>query len=70
MAQTTDYGDDKDRVLITSAETPTYFLADAGHYPDKKRGFDGKILILGPDHYGYVSRIQAAAKLLGSQNQM
>lgn len=64
--KTTDYGDDKDRVLITSEKTPTYFLADAGHYLEtKKRGFDGKILILGPDHYGYVSRIQAAAKMVG-----
>ncbi|MEK7089952.1 MAG: DALR anticodon-binding domain-containing protein, partial [Patescibacteria group bacterium] len=64
--KTTDYGDDKYRVLITSEETPTYFLADAGHYLEtKKRGFDGKILILGPDHYGYVSRIQAAAKIVG-----
>lgn len=63
--KTTDYGDDKDRVLITSEKTPTYFLADAGHYLEtKKRGFDGKILILGPDHYGYVSRIQAAAKIV------
>ncbi len=67
--RTTDYGDDKDRVLITSEKTPTYFLADAGHYLEtKKRGFDGKILILGPDHYGYVSRIQAAAKIVGLEN--
>lgn len=64
--RTTNYGDDKDRVLITSEKTPTYFLADAGHYLEtKKRGFDGKVLILGPDHYGYVSRIQAAAKIVG-----
>lgn len=64
--RTTDHGDDKDRVLVTSDKAPTYFLADAGHYLEtKKRGFDGKILILGPDHYGYVSRIQAAAKTVG-----
>jgi len=64
--KTTEFGDDKDRVLITSKGTPTYLLADAGHYLETKdRGFYGKILILGPDHYGYVSRIQAAAKIVG-----
>jgi arginyl-tRNA synthetase len=64
--KTTAFGDDKDRVLITSEKLPTYFLADAGHYLEtKKRGFDVKINILGPDHYGYVKRIQAVAKILG-----
>jgi len=64
--KTTEYADDKDRVLVTSEKVPTYFLADAGHYLEtKKRGFTGKILILGPDHYGYVARIQAAAELIG-----
>lgn len=64
--KTTAYGDDKDRVLVTSGGFPTYFLADAGHYLEtKERGFKTKINILGPDHYGYVARIQAAAKLVG-----
>ncbi len=64
--KTTEFGDDKDRVLVTSDGYPTYFLADSGHYLEtKKRGFTVKINILGPDHYGYVSRIQAAAKILG-----
>jgi len=64
--KTTDYGDDKDRVLIKKDNDPTYFLADAGHYLEtKKRGFNAKILILGPDHYGYVARIQAVARILG-----
>jgi arginyl-tRNA synthetase len=63
--KTTAFGDDKDRVLVTAEEAPTYFLADAGHYLEtKKRGFDVKINILGPDHYGYVKRIQAVAKIL------
>ncbi len=64
--KTTAFGDDKDRVLITSRDkTPTYLLADAGHYLEtKKRGFTTKINILGPDHYGYVKRIQAVAKIL------
>lgn len=64
--KTTEFGDDKDRVLITSDGNPTYLLADAGHYLEtKNRGFDRKINILGPDHYGYVARIQAVAKALG-----
>jgi arginyl-tRNA synthetase len=64
--KTTAHGDDKDRVLITRGGFPTYFLADAGHYLEtKSRGFKAKINILGPDHYGYVARIQAAAKLVG-----
>jgi arginyl-tRNA synthetase len=64
--KTTAYGDDKDRVLIMKTGEPTYFLADAGHYLETvERGFTRKVNILGPDHYGYVSRIQAAAKLVG-----
>lgn len=63
--RTTDFGDDKDRVLVKTDGIPTYFLADAGHYLEtKERGFDEKINILGPDHYGYVARIQAVAKML------
>lgn len=64
--RTTDSGDDKDRVLVTKDGLPTYLLVDAGHYLEtKKRGFDWKINILGPDHYGYVRRIQAVADILG-----
>lgn len=64
--KTTGFGDDKDRVIITSDGFPTYFLADAGHYLETvSRGFRKKILILGPDHYGYVKRIQAVAQVAG-----
>ena len=67
--KTTQFGDDKDRVLITKDGFPTYFLADAGHYLEtKKRGFRQKINIMGPDHYGYVKRIQAAAEIMGVKN--
>ncbi|MDP1689083.1 MAG: arginine--tRNA ligase [bacterium] len=67
--KTTEFGDDKDRVLITSDGFPTYFLADAGHLLETKtRGFSNKILILGPDHYGYVARVKAAAKIIGLAN--
>ena len=64
--KTTEFGDDKDRVLITRDSYPTYFLADSGHYLETKiRKFDLKINIIGPDHYGYVKRIQAAAEIIG-----
>lgn len=64
--KTKKFGDDKDRVLVTSDNFPTYFLADAGHYLETKtRGLGKKINILGPDHYGYVKRIQAAAQIIG-----
>lgn len=64
--KTTEHGDDKDRVLMTRDGFPTYLLADAGHYLEtKERRFARKINIVGPDHYGYVARVQAAAKLLG-----
>ncbi len=64
--KTAKFGDDKDRVLITKDGFPTYFLADSGHYLETKiRGFDVKINVFGPDHYGYVNRIQAAARIIG-----
>jgi arginyl-tRNA synthetase len=67
--KTTAFGDDKDRVLVTQEGKPTYFLADAGHYLETfKRGFKNKINVLGPDHYGYVKRIQAASKIFGFKN--
>ena len=67
--KTTDFGDDKDRVLVTNDGFPTYFLADSGHYLEtKERGFGGKIAIWGPDHHGYVKRIQAAAEIISFKN--
>lgn len=67
--RTAKFSDDKDRVLITSDGFPTYFLADAGHYLETKlRGFGGKINILGPDHFGYIKRIQAAAGIMRLKN--
>lgn len=64
--KTTEFGDDKDRVLITADGFPTYLAADAGHYLETvERGFQKKILILGADHHGYVRRLQAVAKIIG-----
>ena len=64
--RTTDFSDDKDRVLIRSDGTPTYFAADAAYYLSKKdRGFDRKIYLLGADHHGYVNRLKAIASCAG-----
>ena len=59
--RTTNYGDDKDRVLIRSTGDPTYFLSDIAYHRDKMdRGFAHMIDIWGADHHGYVSRMKAA----------
>ncbi|SMY12759.1 arginyl-tRNA synthetase [Brevibacterium jeotgali] len=64
--RTTDFGDDKDRVLIRSDGAPTYFAADAAYYLDKKdRGFSEKVYLLGADHHGYVGRLKAIAAAAG-----
>ncbi|WFP17675.1 arginine--tRNA ligase [Citricoccus muralis] len=64
--RTTDFGDDKDRVLIRANGEPTYFAADAAYYLSKKdRGFDRKIYLLGADHHGYVGRLKAIAACAG-----
>ncbi len=67
--KTTQFSDDKDRVLMTKDNFPTYFLADSGHFLETKtRGFKNKIMILGPDHHGYVQRIKIAAEIIGLKN--
>ncbi len=59
--RTTDFGDDKDRVLIRSTGEPTYFLSDIAYHRDKMdRGFFRMIDIWGADHHGYVPRMKAA----------
>jgi arginyl-tRNA synthetase len=64
--RTTDFGDDKDRVLVKSDGTGTYFLSDAAYYVDKRtRGFDRCIYMLGADHHGYVHRLRALAACAG-----
>ncbi len=65
-ARTSAYGDDKDRVLVRSDGTPSYFAADAAYILRKyARGFDRLIYVLGADHHGYVGRLQALAEMLG-----
>ncbi|HEX5089633.1 MAG TPA: arginine--tRNA ligase [Nocardioides sp.] len=64
--RTTDFGDDKDRVLIRSNGELTYFASDTAYYVNKRsRGFDKCIYLLGADHHGYVGRLKAMAACAG-----
>ena len=64
--RTTDFTDDKDRVIRRSNGEYTYFAADAAYYLDKgDRGFENKIYLLGADHHGYVNRLKAVAGAAG-----
>lgn len=64
--RTTDFGDDKDRVIRRSNGEYTYFAADAAYYLNKgDRGFQNKIYLLGADHHGYVHRLKAIAGAAG-----
>jgi arginyl-tRNA synthetase len=64
--RTTDFGDDKDRVLVRSNGELTYFASDTAYYVDKReRGFDTCIYLLGADHHGYVGRLKAMAACAG-----
>src|SRR4029450_7493579 len=62
----TDYGDDKDRVLVKSDGEYTHALADIAYHRDKfARGFELLINVWGADHHGYVRRLKAAVQALG-----
>ena len=64
--RTTNFGDDKDRVVIKSDGAPAYVAADIAYYLDKReRGFDLCIYMLGADHHGYIARLKAIASSLG-----
>jgi arginyl-tRNA synthetase len=64
--RTTDFGDDKDRVLIRKDGEPTYFAPDIAYHLDKlERGWEQLINVLGADHHGYVPRMRAALAALG-----
>ncbi len=68
--RTTEFGDDKDRVLVRTDGVPTYFAADAAYYLSKKdRGFPEKLYLLGADHHGYVARLKAIAACAGDDPQ-
>lgn len=62
----TDFGDEKDRVLIRANGQPTYFASDVAYHWNKyDRGFDRVIDIFGADHHGYLTRVKAAVNALG-----
>lgn len=64
--RSSDYGDDKDRVLIKTDQTYTYFTPDIAYHQDKfERGYDLYLNVMGADHGGYVKRIKAAVQALG-----
>ena len=64
--RTSEFGDDKDRVLVRSTGETTYFAADAAYYLDKRdRGYDEKVYLLGADHHGYIGRLKALAGAAG-----
>ncbi|MER7890637.1 arginine--tRNA ligase [Micromonospora sp. NPDC094482] len=64
--RTTEFGDDKDRVLRKSNGEWTYFAADCAYYLDKReRGFDRVVIMLGADHHGYIGRMKAMAACFG-----
>src|SRR5436853_62543 len=68
--RTTDFGDDKDRVLIRSNGEATYLTPDIAYHWDKlQRGFERLIDVLGADHHGYVARVRAAIEALGGDPQ-
>ena len=64
--RTTDFGDDKDRVLIKSDGSYTYLLPDIAYHKDKfDRGYNHLINLFGADHHGYIIRLKAGLKILG-----
>lgn len=66
--RTTDFGDDKDRVLIKSDGNAAYFAGDVAYYLDKRqRGADCAIYLLGADHHGYIGRMMAMCAAFGDE---
>ena len=66
--RTSDFGDDKDRVVIKSDGEPAYISGDLAYYLNKReRGFDRNIIMLGADHHGYVSRMTAMCAAFGDK---
>ena len=64
--RTTDFTDDKDRVIVRSNGEKTYFAADCAYYINKReRGFDRCLYLLGADHHGYIGRLKAIAACAG-----
>ncbi len=69
--RSTDFGDDKDRVLVRADGDPTYLAADVAYHRDKlDRGFERLINVLGADHHGYAPRLRAAIAALGNDPEL
>ncbi|GAA2174423.1 arginine--tRNA ligase [Agrococcus versicolor] len=66
--RTTDFGDDRDRVVVRSNGEPAYFSGDLAYYLNKRdRGFDQCLILLGADHHGYVGRLMAMCEAFGDE---
>lgn len=64
--KTSEYGDEKDRVIVKNDGTYTYLLPDIAYHTDKiVRGFDELIDVLGADHHGYINRLKGSLEMLG-----
>ena len=69
--KTSDYGDEKDRVLVKSDGNYTYLTPDIAYHVDKiNRGYEELIDVLGSDHHGYINRLKAALTILGKDSDM
>ena len=69
--KTTNHGDEKDRVLIKTDGSYTYFLPDIAYHVNKiERGFEELIDVLGADHHGYINRLKASLEILGYNKDM
>lgn len=69
--RSTQFGDDKDRVVVRDDGRPTYLMADiAYHYDKLERGYDQLIDIWGPDHHGYIARLSGAVQALSSKKNV
>jgi arginyl-tRNA synthetase len=69
--KTSEYGDEKDRVIIKSDGSYTYLLPDIAYHANKlSRGFDRLIDVLGADHHGYINRLKAAVAMVGGNSNM
>jgi arginyl-tRNA synthetase len=65
--RSTEFGDDKDRVLVRAEGEPTYLAADVAYHRDKlERGYERLVNVLGADHHGYAPRLRAAIAALGA----
>ena len=69
--KSTDFGDEKDRVVIRENGEPTYFAADIAYHKNKlERGFDMLVDIWGADHHGYIPRVKAAIQSVGGNPEI